>query len=116
MYLELAHKYGYHGLLSILDTFQHLTVLRVQVSAIANLSFHPDSIINELNCQQLKWLIFEFSDLIAGLDDKPPNLELLQMYRFSDRLEEFSGQESMYYTSEEKWNRKKERFALYKVL
>jgi len=105
MYLELAPRSGYHGLLGILDAFQNLTFLRLQVSAAYNPSLNPDTIVAELNCQQLKRLLIEFSDIIVRPGDSLPNLEILQMHLLSNEVVSFSEQEATYYTEDDKWRR-----------
>lgn len=77
--LDGPPKDGYRSLLRQLDSFHGLNTLHLYVSSFGT-TFDPDHIVAQLNCPQLKRLVFRCLNRLVSLGDKLPNLDALEIY------------------------------------
>jgi len=96
----------YRGLLGRLQSFNGLSVLRIEGPRFDDDRHStPDSIIRQLHCPQLEQLHLSLSDLIPSIGDNLPNLNVLTISRNSPYPCIFCDEEEEYYNLDEKWTR-----------
>ena len=90
---------------SLIHTFHSLKWLSIEVLYIPYSRMKPDEVIASLDCPTLTILELEQSWAIPALGDTLPSLETLKVSRHQDDASLLSYEESIYYSSYEKWTR-----------
>jgi hypothetical protein len=103
IFLDGPPEQGYGSLLRRLHSFCGLNALHVHVSSFS-FTQHPDDIVTELNCPQLKRLVLRCCNHLVSLGSRLPSLEILEIYPLYYDLDHFD-EDSNCEDPAEKWDK-----------